>query len=196
MKGLIGKRLKLMVAVLAVASCLQASAGDWYNPRTWFKKKKGDIVDYEVMIVTSNYVKSRVLAELIQYYTGQPILLLPTGNDKTMFVLGPKDAAKPVMEVHPKNYELFMKDMHPKTLIFLGNEKYVPLKYIKPFKDRHATWVVNNNDWQQIALSCEDLLAIKDLRIEYLRLLHQLNETGPLDEKLKGDVDYAKPVSE
>ena len=148
----------------------------WWNPVSWFEKKGPKRA--ETLVVTGNYVKSRILAELIQVRSDQPILLLP-GKDgsETMFFIAPTDDT---LEVKKEDYLRFINFLNPKRVLFLGNELYTPTEYVEPLKDRLPIWSVTNNDWKTIALSVEELLKIKHLGYDYLVLINQLDDKGQL----------------
>ena len=55
------KRLHLGLGALLLASCNLLCAGDFWNPMSWFRADGGD-----VLIVTGNYGRPRLLAELVQ----------------------------------------------------------------------------------------------------------------------------------
>lgn len=158
----------ILTAVMAAGS-VQAA---WYNPVSWFKKTPKRP---ELLVVTGNFVKSRILAELIQTRKGVPVLLLPTGTETNLYALGPK---KEAMEVNAGDYAGFVDFMRPKQVLFLGDESYTPPEWIKQIRDDHACWVANSSDWEQVAISAERMLKIKNLAIDYLYLLHQLDENG------------------
>ena len=165
----------VLVSISGVCLALTTSAA-WWNPVSWFKKKGPQRA--ETLVITGNFVKSRLLAELIQFKNKQPILLLPTGNEnETMFFLTPTEET---LEVKKEDYLKFINFLNPKRILFLGNELYTPTNYVEPLKDILPVWSVTNNDWEKIALSVEELLKIKHLEYDYLVLLHQLDEKGHL----------------
>ena len=166
-----------LVLVSASWFCLTlTTSAAWWNPASWFKKKGPQRA--ETLVITGNYVKSRLLAELIQFKNKQPVLLLPTGNEnETMFFLTP---TAETLEVEKENYLKFINFLDPKRILFLGNELYTPSIYIEQVKDILPVWSVTNNDWEKIALSVEELLKIKHLEYDYLVLLHQLDDRGHL----------------
>jgi hypothetical protein len=145
-----------------------AAQAEWYKPSTWFKKKDKRV---DLLIVTGNYVNSRLLAELIQLENKQPVLVLPSGEDKIMYALGPN---KDAIEIKPENYRSFVKFLRPKQVLFLGDNQYVPQKYIDAVKDDVAIWSITNADWEQTAISAGRMLKMKKLSFDYLVLVNQL----------------------
>ena len=155
-------------AFLFTAVAPSASAGpfSFLNPKNSKRIK--------TLIVTGNFVKSRMLAELIQFRTKQPILLLPTGNEEsTMYFLGPDLQA---YEIDRDAFKDFVAFLQPKKVLFLGDKNYSPSEYIEELEKVATTWVVNSSDWEQIAFSVEDVMSIRKLTFDYLVLLKQLEE--------------------
>jgi len=162
------------LAALAILTSSALAAGDGWRIFDVFQRNKAKRI--EMLIVTGNYVQSRVLAEVIQYATKQPILLLPTGNEKDiMYFLGPKMEA---LEIEEADYVQLIDFLQPKKVLFLGNAAYTDPSYIDTLHDLVATWVVNNDDWEQIAFSVEEMLQVRKLAFNYLVLLEQLAERG------------------
>jgi hypothetical protein len=161
------------VAALIMLTCLAPGAhAELKNPFAFLAKKRQKRI--KTLIVTGNYVKSRMLAELIQFRTKQPILLLPTGKeDTTMYFLGPELQA---LEVHRDDYAKFIAFLQPKKVVFLGDKTYAAPEYIDKLKPVATTWAVNSENWEQIAFSVEEVLKIRKLTFDYLVLIKQLEE--------------------
>ena len=100
------------LAALAILTSSALAAGDGWRILDVFQRNKAKRI--EILIVTGNYVQSRVLAEVIQYATKQPILLLPTGNEKDiMYFLGPKMEA---LEIEETDYVQLIDFLQPKKV--------------------------------------------------------------------------------
>jgi hypothetical protein len=139
-----------------------------------FKKKPRRV---KTMIVTGNFIKSRILAELVQDEINQPVLLLPTGNeDDVCYYLPPKGDA---LEVEAKDFISFVEFLQPRKVLFLGNDQYAAPAYHKALlQNSIVTWAVTNDDWEQIANSVGETLKIKNLYFDYLVLLNQIDAQG------------------
>ena len=171
------KNSKYLYSIPVIWLCMVlTSHAAWWNPVSWFKKKGPKRA--ETLVITGNYVKSRILAELIQTKNKQPILLLPTGNESdTMFFITP---IEDTLEVKKEDFLKFINFLDPERVLSLGNEAYTPAEYIEPLKDQIPVWSVTNNDWETIAFGVEELLKIKRLGYDYLVLLNQLDDKGRL----------------
>ena len=66
-------RLALIAIFATTAAITDLTAGFW----DWSLPYGGPSKDVITLLVTGNYTKQRILAELIQQETKQPILLLP-----------------------------------------------------------------------------------------------------------------------
>jgi hypothetical protein len=139
-----------------------------------FKKKPRRV---ETLIVTGNFIKSRILAELVQDEIKQPVLLLPTGNeDDVCYFLPPKGQA---LEVEAKDFISFVEFLQPRKVLFLGNAQYAaPAYHDALLQNNVVTWAVTNDDWEQIANSVGETLKIKNLYFDYLVLLNQIDAEG------------------
>ena len=145
------------------------SYADWYNPASWFRKKDKT---HETLIVTGNYVKSRLLAELVQHHTGYPVLLLPTGLEKdTMYLLGPQGKA---LEIKREDFLFYVDYLHPKTVVFLGNDQYAPAQYAAQIKERFAIAQFDANEWDKISVSVGELFNLPTLAEEYKTMLDKV----------------------
>ncbi len=61
----------------------------------------------------------------------------------------------------------------------LGSERYAPQAFHdKLIGAEIPTWAINNEDWGQIAASTEDLLQVKNLHLDYLVLIEQVDADG------------------
>ena len=138
------KRLELVIATVIVTACISTHAGFldglafW---RDWFSKNK-----VETLVVTGNYSKARLLAELFQHETKQPILLLsPTqggGNELYFMPSGPE-----AMALESGQYVEFINFLQPRRIVFLGNARYTPETYVEQISDSYPTVVMASDNW-------------------------------------------------
>jgi hypothetical protein len=161
------------LALLVACTSLSVSAA-WYNPVDWFKKNKTP----DTLIVTSNYLHSRLLAELIQRRTKQPVLILPTGEESNSIYILNADAKQPVMELKSSEYQEFVELLHPRTVVFLGNETYAPQQYVDQVKEGLVVSVFRHDDWNKIAESVGQLLKLRGLPDQYQELLSKYDHRG------------------
>lgn len=146
----------LMVLAL-VAACISAN-GAWFP---WFGKRR-----VETLVVTGNYAKSRLLAELFQYETKQPIVLISPedyGREQLFFMPTVPEA----MVFEPSKYAEFVDYLRPQRVVFLGDTSFVPQTYIDQVRGRYPTVVLNSRDWLDNAKAVGTLIKDKGLAKRY-----------------------------
>jgi hypothetical protein len=160
-------RVLLLISLLNIVTISDAS---------WWNRKKPEKI--ETLIITSNYIKSRIVAELLMIEKNQPILLLSTDGEKDkIYCLFPH--SRDGLVVKKVDFVKFVNYLHPKNVVFLGNEQYVPTEYKDLLNDR-TTWSVTGNDWNNIAVSVGSILRYKRLWEDYLVNINQLDEHGQI----------------
>lgn len=157
----------LTVAMALVSASL--FAGSWDGP---YRPHQGPDKEIQTLVVTGNYLKPRLLAELIQVETKQPVLLLPSQPGGMIFFLPSNETA---MEVDSANFAKFLKFANPKRIIVIGDERFVPESYTRQIDPNLTVWRVKNKDWKQVAEDAEDLLRLNNLARDFKRLSDQID---------------------
>ncbi len=168
------KNLNLTIAILTFctitmfASFAKADFWSWTNPM------RGPDQNINTLIITGNYVPSRILAELIQSNNRQPILLIPSSNSKnqSIFFMPPQKSAA-ALELKQSELSRFISFVGAKQVIVLGDNKYVPEKFVKLIPTDQTIWIVKANHWRSIAASTGKLLNLSNLASDYDKLLDQ-----------------------
>ena len=129
------------------------------------------------LMITGNYLDSRLLVELAQHRTKQPILLLsPDGfQNYQLFFMPP--GSKAVAEPKEKFLEL-IDFINPKRIVFLGDTDFVPQSFIDLVQDKYATFILNIKEWQKNAEALGDLLKQPKLDRLYVDYRSRMNETN------------------
>ncbi|MEI8248037.1 MAG: hypothetical protein WCI51_19530 [Lentisphaerota bacterium] len=180
---------KFILAAMAVVLTSSAFA---FNVREMATPYQGPERDVITLIITSNYKKSRLLAELIQRETKQPILLLPAGDQKGIYFM-PASVKKPAMEIKEENIGKFVAFINPQQILVLGDRGFVHQEYIDMIDKKMPVFVVNGRDWIINARSVAKLLDLNNLSSDYTRLYRQVeggtlykpSETAPEDTAAK-----------
>lgn len=180
---------KFILAAMAVVLTSSAFA---FNVRELATPYQGPEKDVITLIITSNYKKSRLLAELIQRETKQPILLLPAGDQKGIYFM-PASVKKPAMEIKEENIGKFVAFINPQQILVLGDRGFVHQEYIDMIDKKMPVFVVNGRDWIINARSVAKLLDLNNLASDYTRLYRQVeggtlykpSETTPEDTAAK-----------
>ncbi len=160
----------VLTTTILLGATTQAS---WYNPFSWFKKDPPHTI-----IVTGNFVKSRVLAELIQYHTELPILFLPaSSSDDKLYMLHYNGES---MGIGSDRFTEFIYTLRPKTVLFLGNERYAPQSYIDQLGNDVTVTVFRNDNWERIAQSVASLLDLPKLPKQYKKQMEHFDDRNNL----------------
>ena len=130
-----------------------------------------DKKEVSTIIVTSNNFESRSLAEYLQLANNQLIIELP-GNkaDTKLYVKGPD---RQLMVIDDEKFANFISFSNPKHVIVLGNDYYVPQRYIKQINPNVKTYIFNDEDWRVIAWQVEELTGYS-IADDYIKTLDEL----------------------
>jgi hypothetical protein len=174
-QGLISmkKTKSIILGIAALFLTFSAFAGFW----DWSTPYRGPDQDIITLVITGNYAKSRLLADIIQDETKQPYILLPAGGKGKIFFCPARN--KPSLEILESDLERFMKFVNPQQIIVLGDTSYVPEKYLKMIDPDQTVIVVKNRNWNQAAKRLGKLLDATNLSYDFKRLSGEL-ESGQL----------------
>ncbi len=151
----------LMLLLLASGNLLVAS--DFWNPMTWFQPNRSDL-----LIVTGNYARSRLLAELVQRKTGQTILLVsPIVGGEELFTM---PASSEAYVAEKKYFSDVVAALGPKKILFLGDADYLPPEYIEKVRNQFPIVVIAGDDWQQNAEAVATLFRLRSVPGRYQEL--------------------------
>jgi len=122
------------------------------------------------LIVAGNYVRSRLLAELIQRKIKQPILLVTEKQGGTYDIYympyGP-DA----VSLERDNLVEFTDLLNPKRIVVIGDSTYVPTEIVSLFEDRFPSVKVDSPNWAKNAESLATLFRYRSLPRHFADLL-------------------------
>ncbi len=168
----------ILTAFTATSSV--SHAGWWESFTNWVMGRKPG---YTTVMVTSNYVEAVLLAELIQSKTKQPIILLPTGKESDkIYALNNMGMGA---EFSKSKFTDVLERLSPKTVLFLGSEKYAP----KEFKDKaekiFPIAVIEGDDFKKVAEAAGAVMRMKKLGPTYAKMAAKISSKG----KVKPDPD-------
>ena len=168
---------KLSAVLLFTAVCISLSAAPW----TTFGPKRKPVT----LVITANYVSPRALAELIQYESGQPYLLLPAVDDadKSIFFC-PRDN-KNSIKIPEAHLNRFINMLGVKRIIVLGNNNYIPQKYVDMLDHNTPVMRVEGNDWYRIAEELNFMLNLSNLDKNFQKIRERLVTDGRLYRPLR-----------
>ncbi|MBR1965542.1 MAG: hypothetical protein IKA22_02945 [Lentisphaeria bacterium] len=160
---------KIFASLVFAVICSVVCANPWS-----YHGPKRDIVN---LIVTVNYEKPRLIADLIQIESRQPYLLLPVNDDGNIYFC-PYKRNNPKF-VSKKNLAQILAIISPKQIIVLGNERYVSQEYVKEFRKIAPVVVINAENWQLAADTVAPMLNLSRLPESFRKLNAEL-ESGRL----------------
>ena len=188
--------VKLSLCAAIVFSANYASASFMQG---WMQPFKGPGQTISILIVTGNYSKARILAELVQKYNGQPILLVPfvsANSSQDIFFVPPKKSGK-ALKVSYTEMTNFINFLNPKMVLVLGGPDYVPDAYYKMISDNRPIVKITGADWYKNADTVGSMLNLSNVPGDYKKLLEQLqSDTNYQRAAPKEPEHVAQPVVE
>ena len=161
------KTLVILLAAVVTIGSLTAGFWDWATP---YQGPDRDII---TLVITGNYRNSRLLAELIQYDTNQPFILLPyQGASGIFFCPGGVDAT--AMEIEPERFAQFVSFLNPKRIIILGDERYVNAEYRRLLEYNNFSVTTYSGDWERTARDVGAFLRLPNLEKNFKATIAQL----------------------
>ena len=163
-----------LVLLTAIFCLLMSKPADALSMNPF--KREGRTRAHTLMI-TGNYLDSRLLVELAQHRTKQPILLLsPDGfQNYQLFFMPP--GAKAVAEPKEKFMEL-VDFINPRRIVFLGDTDFVPQEFIDLVQGKYSVFILNSKDWEKNAQSLGDLLKQPKLNRLYIDYHDRMKESS------------------
>lgn len=129
------------------------------------------------LLITGNYMQPRLLAELSQYRSKQPIILCQNdGGETRLFYL---DGNQKSEEISTAKFKEFVGFLNPKTVIFMGGEAYVPSDLVNQVRSDFRIMLLLSDSWDQNAQMLGEIMnqpKLNRLFKEYLEKYDQANE--------------------
>lgn len=149
---------KVLFATLFTTLITPIFAGSW----NWTKPYKMPEKNIENLIIIGNYRQPRLVADLIQNETKQPILVIPTSGEGDIFFM-PADRNDKTLTIKVEDINDFVKFLQPEKILVLGNKKYVPEHYLEHIDSSQTIITVTNKNWASIAKAASRILDLKYL---------------------------------
>lgn len=166
------KAILSAVAVVMMSLAFRAQAATW-NPF----QSEGRVKAHTV-ILTGNYLQSRILAELAQYYKKQPVLLISPDSDggSQVFYMPNSTEAK---NIPAEEFMDLVNHIAPKRVIVLGGTDYVPRSFVDQIRAKYSMISLDSTDWSRNAASLGEIFEEKRLKSkfeEYVRAARSSSE--------------------
>jgi hypothetical protein len=137
-------------------------AGSW----NWTRPYKDPSKTVNTLVIIGNYRNPRLMADIIQAETNQPILLVPAGSDGKIFFMPAKDTT---MSIEFDDLRDFIKYLKPERIVVLGDERYVPKKYLKQIAPSQTVISVTNKSWKKIAAMTQEVMNLTYLKRDFAK---------------------------
>ena len=120
----------------------------------------------KALLLTGNYVHSRLLADLTQYYSKQPILLLAPTVDGTydLFYLPTGNSAQ---KVNVDNFMDIVIYINPERIFVLGGDDFIPRKFIDMVRSKYSVTILQSDDWERNAANLAKMLKVGKLETSF-----------------------------
>lgn len=158
---------KILVLGLVLAGAVGASA-DWFST-------EGPRRQVNTIVVVANYKTPRLIADLIQAGNRQPYLLIPAAEstDRRIFFCTPDGKAASVRDDYLGQ---FVRYANPRRVVVIGDERYVPRRFLTLLDRRIPLIRIEGEDWQNVVNELGEMLPLSQLPRNFRKLNPQLRE--------------------
>ena len=163
------KMMKKISVALAVALCLTAFVA------TSCKKVSSSTSRARVntLLITGNYIKPRLLCELAQYRSRQPIVLVqndldnPEGTPRLFYLQGTDKKKSQEIAISAFKDE-WLPHINPKVVIFVGNaDEDYPADLVRQASENFRVLTISGNDWDKNAQLLGEIMRLRRLARDY-----------------------------
>ena len=133
----------------------------------------------ETLVIVSNYKSPRLMAELIQYESRAPFILLPAagGKDQRIFFCPAKKNSVVIQEA---KLNAFVRFLNPKRVVVIGNENVVSKRYTDLLDRTIPVVRIDSVDWDSIARELTFMLNLSNLGKDFRRLRENMLNDGKI----------------
>ncbi len=132
----------------------------------------------KTVIITGNYIKPRLLAELIQDKRSTPVILTASGEAGVdLYYLPYNDSA---VVIKASNCIEFIDLLKPERLVFIGGSGYVSAEITDLLTDRYPSIRVDGKNWARNAEVLGALFKYKKLPVDFAEMLRQAEVASEL----------------
>jgi len=168
--------MKSWMKVAAVLTCgltaVSAMAGFW----DWTRPFQGPERRVSTLVITANYKRPLALAQLIRAENRQPYLLVPAQQDEPKnFFFCPVSEKVPAMKLQEADITRFVRLLNPEKIIVLGDERYVPARYLPALEGRIPIVRIDCDDWNKNAATLGGMLNLTHLEGDFATITKELD---------------------
>ncbi len=139
---------------------------------------KGSRARVNYLIISANQLEPRVLSELAQFYSKQPVLLVHRGADANELHLFYLANNKKAEEIAVANFLDFIDFQNPKVVLFVGDDNCCPKTLVDQASSKYRVMNINCADWEQNAQMLGAILDQPRLARIYKEHIDKINEAG------------------
>ena len=136
------------------------------NALTFNPFKATGRVQNKNLIIAANVVDVRLLADLAQYHSKQPILIISPEADGTSGLYFAPAGSK-ATHAEAGQFMEIVNFINPKRIIVLGGDDYVDRKFVDLARKKYPVLILDSDDWNLNAKSLGELLQIPALLKQY-----------------------------
>ena len=129
------------------------------------------------LLLTPNYVFPRLLADLAQYYSKQPVLLLAPTESGT-FDLFYLPSGKTAQKVNVDDFMSIVEYINPKCIYVLGGDDFIPRKFIDIVRSKYSVTILQSDDWERNAANLAKMLKIAKLETSFKQYKQNLESVN------------------
>lgn len=159
-KSIAAKIFTAAVCSLCISTSIFASS--W-----WTRPYEGARQNVSTLFVTANIDMPRILADVIQYSTRQPYLLVPARGEGKIFLCVAQKNAK---EIRAADVTRFINFINPQQIIVLGDERMISPKYLELLPGNQTVLTIYNDDWNQVAATLSLFLNKSNIKYDFKKL--------------------------
>jgi|GEM_PF-673533 hypothetical protein len=164
--------MKKIMLIFGITMFVSASSfADFQDVLNWFKGPRQNI---RSIVITSNYIKPRLLADLIQAESRQPYVLLPAEGQKDDIYFCPVNKKQPAFLLNDRNVVRFINFANPERVYVLGGTDYVPRRYLDQLDPRIQIIMIPVKDWDATASSLSSMMDLPNLSGDFNKLNRQV----------------------
>ena len=170
------KFCQISICIFLLCGAISMKADFWKRPFSGPGEK------ISTLVVTGNYAKPRIIAELIQANTRQPILLTPASGQDGIYFMPPEKNGGKAMKIPKKELTNFINFTGATQILVLGNSDYVSDKYFEKISKEQTICRITSKNWQRVANTIGRFLNIPNLPGDYEKL----------SKKMTNNVNYVR----
>ena len=162
--------MKKLSVALAVALCLTAFVATSCQK---IRRSSSSRARVNALLVTGNYLKPRLLCELAQYRSRQPIVLVqndsdnPEGTPRLFYLPGSEKKQSQEIAISAFKDE-WLPYMNPKVVIFVGNaDEDFPADLVRQASENFRVLTISGNDWDNNAQLLGEVLRLRRLARDF-----------------------------